>query len=197
MSILNLCSILQHLKSTLAESTREHILYLTTLVTLSDRIAHDSYIPGIRRGTYELEFKQAKARLLENRRNEEGSSSSFLPPPAKRAKLEAGKGNKLRWSMVGDMSQWVKCPLGLAPGQTEVSPTMFDLPASLDGPQMATNITTSRWNTQHNDVRYIQFANVFCGHVTLNFSLVPRPLSVPHVNIEEPGDKAAQNKWQY
>ena len=140
---MNFCSILQHLKSTLAESTREHILYLTTLVTLSDRIAHDSYIPGIRRGTYELEFRQAKARLLQSRRSEERGSGSL--PPAKRAKLE-GKGNKSRWSTVADMSQWVRCPLGLAPGQTELSPTMFDLPASLDGPPIANsmNITTSR-----------------------------------------------------
>ena len=48
-----------------------------------------------------------------------------------------------------DMSQWVRCPLGLAPGQTEISPTMFDLPASLDGPPIANSmtITTSESNT--------------------------------------------------
>ena len=142
---VNLCSILQHLKSTLAESTRERILYLTTLVTLSDRIAHDSYIPGIRRGIYEAEFKQAKARVLERRHSEENGGSSSLPLSAKRTKLELeGNGSKLRWSTVADMSQWVRCPLGLAPGQTEISPTMFDLPSTLDGPLTANsmNITT-------------------------------------------------------
>ena len=142
---VNLCSILQHLKSTLAESTRERILYLTTLVTLSDRIAHDSYIPGIRRGTYEAEFEQAKARVLERRHSEENGGSSSLPSSTKRTKLElGGSGNKLRWSTVADMSQWVRCPLGLAPGQTEISPTMFDLPATLDGPLVSNsmNITT-------------------------------------------------------
>lgn len=139
---VNVCSILQHLKSTLAESTRERILYLTTLVTLSDRIAHDSYIPGIRRGTYEVEFKQAKSRLIESRRGEENGSGNSLPPPVKRAKLElGGNGNKkLRWSTVADMSEWVRCPLGLAPGQTEISPTMFDLPAALDGPIIANSM---------------------------------------------------------
>ena len=119
------CSIVQHLKSTLPESIRDKILYLTTLVTLSDRVGHDSYIPGVRRGTYESEFKQAKAKILRSQSEERGSGL----PPAKRAKLDG----KSRWSTVEDMSQWVKCPLGLAPGQSAISPTMFDLPTSLDG----------------------------------------------------------------
>ena len=139
--LYELYSILQHLKSTLAESTRERILYLTTLVTLSDRIGHDSYIPGVRRGAYELEFRQAKAKLLQSRQREEIGGSL---PPAKRAKLE-GKGCKSRWPTVADMSQWVWCPLGLVPGQTKISPTTFDLPAHLDGPVMSSMaLTTGR-----------------------------------------------------
>ena len=133
-------SILQHLKSTLAESTRDKILYLTTLVTLSDRIGHASYVPGSRRGTYESEFKQARAKLLHKRSEERGSL-----PPSKRAKVER-KVTKSRWSTVADMSQWVRCPLGLAPGQTDISPTMFDLPASFDGnsPSDSPAITSSK-----------------------------------------------------
>ena len=122
-----LYSILQHLTSTLTKSTREKILYLTTLVTLSDRIGHSSYIPAVRRGTYELEFEQAKEKVLHKQSREQQSSL----PPAKRAKLDKTTA-KARWPTVSDMTEWVKCPLGLAPGQTVSSPTMFDLPACLD-----------------------------------------------------------------
>ena len=98
-------------------------------MTLSDRIGRPSYIPGVRKGAYDAEFKLARAKFL-RKRNEE--RSGFKLPPAKRARLE-GRGNRSRWSTAADMSQWVKCPLGLAPGQAVFHPTMFDLPAGFDG----------------------------------------------------------------
>ena len=136
---------MKHLKS-VKQAVKEKMLYLTTLVTLSERIGSANYIKGARLGELEAQADKAMAaitarcpptpskrnQLLSKRTELAGSSSDSNLPASKKARLDTSKERDCKkWTPVDNMSEWLHTPLGLYPGQA-ISPSMFDLPATID-----------------------------------------------------------------
>ena len=109
-----------HLRSVVPESVREKILYLSKLVTLSQRIGSSSYIHGTRQGEYFTELEGTFKRCRER-------ETVSWEPPAKRARVN----KELKWKVVSDMLPWIHTPIGQCPGQC-LSSNFLDLPTSVN-----------------------------------------------------------------
>lgn len=110
-----------HLQSTVPESVRKKILYLSKLLARSQRIGASSYIPGSRHGQYHAELEATIKQYTEK------PSNTSCEPPTKPVWLCADQ----KWNVVGNMLPWIHTPLGLYPGQV-MSADFLDLPGCLD-----------------------------------------------------------------
>lgn len=113
-------SIDGHLRSSLPVSVREKILYLSRLVTISERMGPPS-LPGTLEGSYTAHLK---ATLKTYKRKSEPSISE---PPRKQSRLSV----QPRWGVVENMLPWVTVPLGACPGQV-MTASCLDLPSSVN-----------------------------------------------------------------
>ena len=116
-------SIDSHLRSSLSKSVREKVLYLSHLITLSERMGPS--LPNTLEGPYTAEFN-AKIKTFKRK----ADSSTFPEPPRKQPRLSS----QPRWRMVENMGTWCHTPLGACPDQT-MTPTCFDLPLSVNSSQ--------------------------------------------------------------
>lgn len=100
------CSILSHML--LSAEVNEKVRYLTTLVTLSERIGHSAYTPGATGGKYTHELEELMSRV-QRRRNvtglvgEEGGGTPTECPPTPMelsTEQDVSPAKSVRWSIV-------------------------------------------------------------------------------------------------